>query len=43
MNLCSECNRTVEEDLTEVIEPTWQGWFCDACFDKYLNNELTDG
>ena len=42
-NVCSECNRKVEEELVGVTEPGWQGWLCEGCFDKYLNNELTDG
>jgi len=42
-NVCSECNRKVDEELIGVTEPGWQGWLCDGCFDKYLNDELTDG
>ena len=42
-NVCTECNRKVKEDLVGVSEPCWQGWLCEGCFDKYLNNELTDG
>lgn len=37
---CQWCGDTVPEELHGVSEPGYQGWFCDKCFEDYLNDEL---